>query len=120
MSLPKDDIALLIDIYECTVNIFELVKGMKAYHFEKDKKTRWAVERQFEIIGVASQKISNETRDLLPQIPWSGIIGLRNVIAHDYAELIIAKIWYTIKNSLPTLKKELQKIEDLKEYINKN
>ena len=117
MSIPKNDLALIMDIYECCLNIFDLTKGMRAYTFEKDKKTRWAVERQFEMLGVASNKVSKETREQLSNIPWSSMIGLRNVIAHDYGDIVIEKIWYTIKNSLPVLKKELLKIQELKKIL---
>jgi len=117
LSVPKKDIALLLDIYECCKNIIELTKGMRYYKYEKEKKTRWAVERQFEIIGQATNKISKETQDLLNHIPWGQMVGLRNIIAHEYGEIITEKIWYATKRSIPKLISDLKKIKELKCYI---
>jgi uncharacterized protein with HEPN domain len=47
------------------------------------------------------------------------IIGLRNKLAHDYGEILAARIWQIAKKSIPELIIELEKIEDLKEYIAK-
>ena len=117
MSVPKNDMALLLDIYECCKNIIELTKGMRYYKYEKEKTIRWAVERQFEIIGQATNKISKETQGLLNHIPWGQMVGLRNIIAHEYGEIITEKIWYATKRSVPKLMSELKKINDLKHYI---
>jgi len=50
-------------------------------------------------------------------IPWKDIIGLRNVIAHEYGEIKIEKIWHVAKFDVPALLKELKKIKELKPYI---
>jgi len=49
------------------------------------------------------------------------LIVLRNKLAHSYGEILAERIWIISKNSLQELIKELEKIEELKEYIaNKN
>jgi uncharacterized protein with HEPN domain len=73
-----------------------------------------------EIIGQAANKISIDTQNILKNIPWSNIIGLRNKLAHDYGEILAERIWIISRNSIQELLKELEKIDEIKEYINKN
>jgi len=69
---------------------------------------RNAVERNLEILGEAARCISQHTRDRYPDIPWSSIIGLRNIIAHEYGELRAEKIWGIGVNRLPELRARLE------------
>jgi len=36
------------------------------------------------VIGEAAAQLSEETRVDAPEIPWSRVVGLRNLIAHEY------------------------------------
>jgi uncharacterized protein with HEPN domain len=54
----------------------------------------------------------------LDKIPWGNIIGLRDKLAHDYGEILAERIWIISKNSVQELLIEIEKIEELKEYIN--
>jgi len=120
MPLNENDLSFLIDIVDCIMDINEFTKGIGFYEFEKDKMRRLAVERQLEIIGQAANKISIDTQNILKNIPWPNIIGLRNKLAHDYGEILAERIWVISQNSIQELLKELEKIDEIKEYINKN
>jgi uncharacterized protein with HEPN domain len=93
-------------------------KNKKYYDFEKDKQIRYAVERCFEVLGIASTKLSLDARETLKKVPWRSIIGLRNLIAHEYGEIKIEKIWYFSQTHIPELVKELSAIDDLMKIIN--
>jgi uncharacterized protein with HEPN domain len=118
MPLSEEDLSYLIDIIDCVMDINEFTKSIEYYQFERDKMRKLAVERQLEVIGQAANKISIETQNNLKDIPWKNIIGLRNKLAHDYGEILAERIWGISKNSLQELMKELEKVEELKEYIN--
>lgn len=49
-----------------------------------DRKTSDAVLYYLVVIGEAAAQISDETRAQAPEIPWTRIVGLRNLIAHEY------------------------------------
>ena len=117
MPLNENDLSFLIDIANCIKDINEFTMEIQFHEFEKDKMRKLAVERQLEVIGQAANKISKETQDILKNIPWVNIIGLRNKLAHDYGEILAERIWTISKNSIQELLKELEKIEDLKKYI---
>jgi uncharacterized protein with HEPN domain len=118
MLLNENDLSYFIDIVDCIIDINEFTNTIEYYQFEKDKMRRLAVERQLEVIGQAANKISIETQNNLENIPWKNIIGLRNKLAHDYGEILAERIWKISKYSLQELLKELENIEELKEYIN--
>jgi uncharacterized protein with HEPN domain len=55
----------------------------------------------------------------IKNIPWGNIIGLRNKLAHDYGEILAERIWNISKTSVPELLNEIEKIKEIKEYIEK-
>ena len=117
MRLNENDLSFLIDIVDCIMDINEFTRGIEFPEFKKDKMRKLAVERQLEIIGQAANKISKETQGIMENIPWSNIIGLRNKLAHDYGEILAERIWTISKDSICELLVELEKIKELKEYI---
>lgn len=44
------------------------------------------------------------------QIPWTQVIGLRNIISHEYANIDYEIIWVVIRKHLPPLKKTVANI----------
>lgn len=69
---------------------------------------RGAVERHFEIIGEAARHVSEPGKSILTEIPWKSVIGLRNIIAHEYGEIRHEKVWGICKNRLPELIAQLE------------
>ena len=63
--------------------------------------------RQLEIIGEAANKLSESTIQQNIQIPWAKMIGLRNVLIHNYFGIDDKMIWNVIQINLPELKKNI-------------
>jgi len=55
-------------------------------------------------IGESAGDISAEIIEKHPDIHWKGLIGMRNVIAHGYHGIDLARIWLTISEEIPVLK----------------
>src|SRR3989339_20449 len=91
--------------------IKKFVKGIDKNEFAKNELIQDAVIRNFEIIGEASKKISTDLKQVYYEIPWKEISGMRDKLIHDYLGVEIEIIWKTIEQDLPTLQKELKKIE---------
>lgn len=64
--------------------IKEFTVEMKYDQYIHDKRTSMEVERAVEIIGEAARNVSEDFKQVHPEIPWAGIIGQRNVLAHKY------------------------------------
>jgi uncharacterized protein with HEPN domain len=66
--------------------------------------TQDAVVRQLEIIGEATKRISDRLRNMNPQVPWSDMAGMRDVLIHDYIDVDIDIVWKTATESINNLK----------------
>lgn len=66
-----------------------------------------ATLRQLEIIGEASNRLSEDLLTENPSIPWARIIGLRNLVIHEYFGIDDLTIWNIIKINLPELKEKV-------------
>lgn len=61
------------------------------------------IMRLIQILGEAARKVSPEFRQAHPEIPWQGIIGMRNRMVHEYFRIIPAKVWEVIQDEIPVL-----------------
>lgn len=103
---PKD-MARLWDMLDAARTAVEFTKDLRFEDFLKDRKTRHAVERSLEIIGEAARFVSPGTRKELPDIPWRSIIGLRNVLVHEYGDIRYEILWAIIQDKLGPLIRRL-------------
>jgi len=68
------------------------------------------VVRNLTIIGEAARNIPEEVKLKNPDIAWSEAIGMRNKVAHEYFGVDEDILWKTIKEDLPTLKKQITEL----------
>ena len=78
--------------------------------FFVDRKTQDAVIRNLEVIGEASKKLDTTYKNKFPDIPWSSMAGMRDVLIHDYEGIDKLLLWDTVQKDLPVLKIQLEKI----------
>ncbi|HEU6447292.1 MAG TPA: HepT-like ribonuclease domain-containing protein [Verrucomicrobiae bacterium] len=82
--------------------------------YEADRLLRSAVERNFEIIGEALNRIRQNDPVLAARIPENrAIIDFRNLLIHGYDSIDHSRVWGVIQNDAPKL--HLQITELLKE-----
>ena len=86
-------------------------KPMNFIEYQKDIKTKRAVERNIEIIGEAINRIPKENPDVKIENSRN-IVGTRNRIIHSYDNIADDMIWSIIIQSLPKLKVEIQRLLD--------
>ena len=68
------------------------------------------VVRCLEIIGEAANHVSEEIRAANPDVPWVGIIGMRNNLVHGYNEVNYRLVWRTVQNDLGPLEDKIPHI----------
>ena len=108
--MEHDIKACLKDIEQAILEIYEfLPKEKNFFEFQKDLKTRKAVERNIEIIGEAMDRILKIDPDI--QISDSRkIVDTRNRIIHGYDVVSNDVIWLIVNKSLPILEVEVKKL----------
>ena len=82
--MKKDDNVYLLHIRDSIDKIIEYTSGIDYEKFQKETMIQDALIRQFEIIGEASSKLSNDFKEKYDFIPWKKIVGMRNKLIHDY------------------------------------
>ncbi|GHT62631.1 antitoxin [Bacteroidia bacterium] len=104
----------IFDIQEAVLSIENYLGEKRDFNvYAENKMLRRAVEREFEIIGEALNKINK----IMPDVQISSkqqIIGMRNRVIHGYDKIDDGIIWGTIVRHLPILKEEIEVI--LKSY----
>lgn len=105
------DYQLTIDsIIEAIVEIINRTKAVNEIAYSQDKLLQDAILMQFVLIGEGAKKVPNDIRALSPEIEWKSVVGLRNIIIHDYAKISMNKTWDTIVHDLPKLKSQLTEL----------
>ncbi|MET9021454.1 HepT-like ribonuclease domain-containing protein [Actinopolymorpha sp. NPDC004070] len=85
---------LLWDARSAALLIAQFVAGRTWQNYQDDAMLRSAVERQFEIIGEALNKLGRLDRATAVQIPdLPQIVAFRNVLIHGYAVIDDELVW---------------------------
>lgn len=96
-------------ILESINDILQFTKDVDYETYIADYKLRLAIVKLIENIGEASNGISSETIKRLPEIEWSVLKGIRNVLVHEYFGIDYEIIWNSIKENIPELKIKVEK-----------
>jgi uncharacterized protein with HEPN domain len=101
--LPRNnDSVLLYDIHRSVERILKYTsKGRE--DFMSTDLVQDGVMRNLGVIGEAASKLSESAKSAMPEIPWAQVIGLRNVVVHEYAVVDPEVVWRVISNDLGAL-----------------
>ena len=78
--------------------------------FFENSMMRFASIKQMEIIGEAANYLTEETTNKFFEIQWKQIIGLRNMLVHEYFGIDNDLIWQIISKDIPKLKIGVEEI----------
>lgn len=106
-----EDIPYIEDILEAIGDIQTSIKNLSKYQFSNNKDKKDANVRRLEIIGEASNNLSDNLRKRYKEVEWNKIIGTRNRVIHKYSDVDLNIVWGIIKKDLPKLKKQIEKIK---------
>ncbi len=85
MTVPASrDRIYLSDMTDASARIMSYTRGMTQDDFIENRLVLDAVVRNFEIMGEAAKRVSDELRVDAPQVPWRLIAGFRDVQIHGY------------------------------------
>lgn len=107
--MNKDPGVFLKHILESAERIEEYTDDMSRKDFLSEGPVKHAVVRQLEIIGEAATNIPDEAKDQYPDVLWDQIIGMRNILAHEYWRVDFELVWDTAMEKVPELKRAVRK-----------
>ncbi len=108
--MKRDFLDYLDDIFRTAKSIQGFVLGMTYDDFVADEKTVFAVIEGFEIIGEAAKHIPKDIQNLYPEIDWTSMAKMRDLLIHHYFGTQYSILWETIENRIPLLLMEIPKI----------
>jgi uncharacterized protein with HEPN domain len=115
----KNDAVYLHHILDAINRIEQYLAGVSYDRFLQDPLLQDGVVHQLEIIGEAARNISSTLRNDHLELPWSKMIGIRNILIHAYFRVDHFIVWDTAQSDLPRLKQQVKKIlEEMDEKHN--
>lgn len=102
------DLSALLDIHAAVEKILAFSHGFNEESFLADDRTQSAVQHQLMIIGEAVKRLSPEFRAVHPEIRWTPMAGMRDILIHAYDTVDLDEVWQTVAVDIPNLKNALQ------------
>jgi uncharacterized protein with HEPN domain len=106
----RRDSVFVAQMVEAAEAALEFSDGYTAESFVTDRLVGYAVVRAIQLLGQAARSVSSELQAAHPEIPWREMIGMRNVVVHDYADVDLSLVWKTVREDLPGLIERLNAI----------
>jgi len=105
----RDDRERLLDIQEAIENVQKYaVRGKDA--FRNDELIQTWILHHIQILGEAAAKLSDDFQERHSDIPWFKIIGMRNILVHDYFSIDIEAVWSVVENDLPVFYDQIRRL----------
>lgn len=101
------------DYNERLLDILEAIERIEKYaaqgreNFENDELVQTWIVHHLQIIGEAARALPGNLIDQHPEIDWSEIIGMRNILVHNYFGVDVDVVWAVVERDLPDLKHKI-------------
>lgn len=104
--MTERDLPYLQHVLDACADIGEFVAQGRV-EASKSKLVLNGVVRQLLVVGEAVKRISPETKELAPNLPWKQIAGMRDKLVHDYFDIIPEQVRNAAFNDIPKLRIEV-------------
>ncbi len=100
----------LTDLLEALDWIAKAISGRTEAEFLADETLCYAVAQKLTIIGEAVARLSPELTARHNSVPWPDIVGLRNILVHEYFGIYWPLVWQTAADHAPALRVQIAEI----------
>jgi uncharacterized protein with HEPN domain len=108
--LPERDRVFIAQMAEGAEAALEFSADHTRESFASDRLVAFAVVRAIQLVGQAARGVSEPVQTANPDVPWRQMVGMRNVVVHDYADVDLDLVWKTVREDLPGLIRRLNAI----------
>ena len=103
MAASKNPRARLLHIRDEIDGVAAIIKGLSFEQYQESYLHRRAVERAAQIVSEAAKAMRPELLERHGDAPWKSIIGIGNVLRHEYQRLDDRQLWEIATVHLPAL-----------------
>jgi uncharacterized protein with HEPN domain len=97
----------LTDILEALDWIRKAIVGRTETDFFADETLCYAVAQKLTIVGEAVARLSPGITTRYDSVPWRDIVGLRNILVHEYFGISWPLVWQTASDQAPVLRAQV-------------
>ena len=108
--MRKDDFIRLQHMLDAAREALAFTEGKARGALDGNRMLVLSLVKSIEIIGEAATKVSAESREAQPEIPWASIVAMRNRLIHAYFDVDLDRVWDTMTDDLPHLLTLLERI----------
>jgi uncharacterized protein with HEPN domain len=108
--MQKDDTVYLGHMLDMARKVSDRVAARSKADFDSNEDLRFVIAHLIQTLGEAAARVTPETRDAHPEIPWKQITGIRHRIVHDYMGVDYDILWEVAKWHIPPLIRVLEGI----------
>ena len=105
---PRDELTALSDMIDAAEHATEYAAGTTLDALPFDRMRSDAILRVLGVLGEAGGRVSQETRQRFPLLPWREMKGMRNVLIHRYDRVAWQIVWDTVAIHVPAMMPSLR------------
>jgi uncharacterized protein with HEPN domain len=110
MSEKRSPSLLLFDILQAIEKIETFCRDISFDQLMADERTKDAILRNIQVIGEASKNLPESLIARHPEVDWSGLAGVRDIVTHRYFRVDWNLTWISIREELPVLKDQIRNL----------
>ena len=100
---PPADLIRLRHMMDHAIEAVAMAQGRHRQDLDADRQLNLSLVRLLEIVGEAAARVSANTQQQCPTIPWPEVVGLRNRLIHGYDSVDFDILWTILTEDLPPL-----------------
>lgn len=104
MQSAKQPSVRLRHMLETIDGILDATRGMSQQELSNSFLAVRALERSIQIISEAAKELPQDLRARAPEVAWRDLIGIGNLLRHEYYRIREADLWDILQHHLPQLR----------------
>jgi uncharacterized protein with HEPN domain len=104
MAARKNPRLRMLHIRDEIDSIEVALRGISFSQFQESFTLRRAVERAVQTVSEATKALPGELRGRHPAAPWNAIIGVGNILRHEYQRVDEKVMWEIVTVHFPQLR----------------
>jgi len=108
--MRREDSVRFRHMLDAAKEAISFAKNKARNNLDNNRMLVLSLVKSIEIIGEAASKVTNETKEKFPKIPWANMIAMRNRLIHAYFDIDLDVLWGTIIDDLPPFIDALESI----------